>query len=222
LRAFNELFTAHGGNMKYFKAAILTIIFGITAFAQIKIPVINAVNSNCEYDFLQYQDEYGDDNWYNTETPIDVTASSSLKNSGSNIYNPENAHDFKLETAWVEGKPDQGIGESLTFTIKLRAPVYDHLTINGFRIANGYVKNKKLWLANSRIKAMTMLVNNKPYVDIYLNDFYGFQKVNFSDIKVPLNKKLLITFVINDVYPGDKFSDTSISQIEFDGSGYMD
>ncbi len=208
--------------MKYFKTAILIMILTITASAQINIPVIDAVNSDGEYDFNQYEDERGDDGWYNTETPVDVTASSSLKNSGPNTYNPVNAHDFKLETAWVEGKPDQGIGESLTFTIKLKAPIYNHLTINGFRIANGYVKDKKLWRANSRVKVMTMLVNNTPYAEINLNDFYGFQKINFPEIKVPVNKKLLITFVIKDVYPGDKYSDTSISQIEFEGSGYMD
>jgi hypothetical protein len=208
--------------MKYFKSVMLAMIFTITASAQSTIPVIIAENADNEYDFFQYNDQRGDDSWYNTGIPIDVKASSSLKNSEANTYNPINAHDFKLETAWVEGHPNQGIGESLIFIIKLKAPAYDHLTINGFRIANGYVKTKKLWQANSRVKVMTMLVDNSPYAKIHLNDFYGFQKVNFSDIKVPINKILLITFIIHEVYPGNKYSDTSISQIEFDGSGYMD
>lgn len=67
-----------------------------------------------------------------------------------------------------------------------------------------------------------MLVNDKSYAEIKLNDFYGFQKVSFKDIKVPYNKNLVIKFVITDVYPGEKYSDTSISQVEFTGSGVFD
>src|SRR5689334_11638913 len=45
----------------------------------------------------------------------DVTASSSHEGEGLNKYAVSNLEDFDIDTAWIEGKPDYGIGELISF-----------------------------------------------------------------------------------------------------------
>lgn len=210
--------------MKYIKFVTFIVLFLISCSpekSKIALTALSAVNMENGYDSYQYENVYEGDNWYNCEAEITISASSFLKSDGKNSYIPKNAHDGRRDTSWVEGKSDQGIGESITFTFKNVIHIYPNLTINGFIISNGYVKSKNLWLANSRIKSMKMVVNGKDFADIKLNDFYGFQQVNFTDVKLPLEQKTEIKFIITDIYPGEKYSDTSISDFAFLGNGWQ-
>jgi hypothetical protein len=53
-------------------------------------------------------------------------ASSVLKENGqpASFYGSDKAVDYDMNTAWCEGKPDDGFGESLELTFK---PVYTRL-----------------------------------------------------------------------------------------------
>lgn len=180
---------------------------------------ITAVKMDPGYNIPEYNERLGGDSWYDAGQQIAVAASSTLKSDGRNTYDPKNAHDFNLETAWVEGKNDQGIGESIAFIFSKNFDVHADLGVTGFRIANGYVKTKKLWEANSRVKKLKLYVNRKPYAVITLDDFYGFQTVRFNEIKLSRDIDTTFRFEILEVYPGKKYTDTSISQIEFLGTG---
>lgn len=222
--------------MKYIKFVTLIVLFLISCSPEKSNPtltvgstvnmgknnptlvVVSAVNMENGYD--SYESVYEGCNWYEAEADITISASSFLTNDGKNSYIPKNAHDGNRDTSWVEGKSDQGIGESITFKFMNVVRLYPNLTVNGFMISNGYVKSKNLWLANSRVKSMTMVVNGKDFADIRLNDFYGFQQVNFADVKLPLEQNIEIKFIVTDIYPGEKYSDTSISDFVFLGTGW--
>lgn len=45
----------------------------------------------------------------------DVSVSSFLKPEGGNSYDVGNLEDFRAKTAWIEGKPDYGIGEYILY-----------------------------------------------------------------------------------------------------------
>lgn len=201
------------------KIIIFLMLAILIPAVQAALQEITAENAEPGYNIPEYNERLGGDSWYDAGQQVTVTASSTLKSDGKNTYDAKNAHDFNLETAWVEGKKDQGAGESITFIFGKNFDVHANLAVTGFRIANGYVKTKKLWEANSRVKKMKMYVNGKPYAVINLNDHYGFQRVRFNAVKLSRETGTELKFEIMEVYPGNKYTDTSISQVEFSGTG---
>jgi len=205
--------------MKYLQTFLFVILAVITADAQKTLPELKAEFSGEEYNFKQIQEEQDGDSWYDGGQKVIVSASSTLAGDGKNSYIAANAHDSRTDTAWVEGKKDYGIGQSITFTFDRKSLEHDRFTVRGFSIANGYIKNKKLWGENSRIKTLKIYVDGKAAALVKLNDVYGFQSVNFSEIKLSRKKNVSIKFEIVEVYPGSRFADTSISEVRFFGGG---
>lgn len=159
--------------------------------------------------------------WYCGGGPKKVTASSFLKAQGSIGYEPQNAHDLNYGNAWVEGVKGYGVGEYLLYHFDGSAP-----RINKIIVVNGYVKSKKAWESNSRVKKIKMYIDDKPYAVLNLNDVRGEQHFSVELIgngdrgdRKALNSKpdWAIKFEIADVYKGSKFDDTVISEIYFDG-----
>ncbi|NLD36229.1 MAG: hypothetical protein GX654_05095 [Desulfatiglans sp.] len=63
--------------------------------------------------------DYQGCSWYCCGNTINAKASSSLKTTNSGItYRPENVCDLKFNIAWVEGKTDYGICESIERELK--------------------------------------------------------------------------------------------------------
>lgn len=152
--------------------------------------------------------------WYCGGGPNKVTASSSLKPSGELTYAGENAHDLYLKTAWVEGVPGYGIGEYLTYTFDNQSA-----RVTTVSIFNGYVKSKKIWRNNSRVRTLKMYVNDQPYAILQLEDTPACQNFELNDTLGHREdgKDLILKFEITDVYPGDKYDDTAITELFFDG-----
>ena len=145
-------------------------------------------------------------------------ASSTLKQQGKQDYKASNIHDLDFSTTWVEGAEGYGIGEWVEYTL----PAYNP-RITELLIANGYVRTKKLWEENSRVKVLDIEVNGKPFARIHLADIYALQSVKvphigYSDREHLEGKEpIRIHFIIREVYPGTKYQDTAISEIFFDG-----
>lgn len=152
--------------------------------------------------------------WYCGGEVLRVTASSHLKGTRRFNYKPANAHDFNHESVWAEGVKGQGIGESLTYEFAGACP-----RITTVKILNGHVKNAQAWRNNSRVKKLLMYYNGKPYAMLQLDDSRSLQTFDVGilgphDSAAP-NWKL--KFEIKEVYPGDKYDDTVISELFFDG-----
>ncbi len=162
--------------------------------------------------------------WYCGGGPDKVTASSFLKSDGDINYKPGNAHDLNYKHAWVEGVPGYGIGEHLLYHFIQGSP-----RITTVIIANGYVKSRKIWESNSRVKILKMYYNGKPYAILHLEDIMAEQKFSigtlgdgpsFHDEKEEEDKSKkgwTLKFEIIDVYKGKKYKDTAISELYFDG-----
>lgn len=165
-----------------------------------------------------YQDIYspGANSWWwyaNTGFPS-VRASSSLSSSGKYSYQAVNAFDANHDTAWVEGVEGQGIGEYLEYEFAGDCP-----RITTVKIMNGYVKNDRAWQENSRVKKLKMYYQGKPYAILDLEDSRSLQsfdvgKLGPHDEKAP---NWTLRFEILEVYEGDKYDDTVISELFFDG-----
>ena len=162
-----------------------------------------------------YQELYSSAcSWYCGGEILSVNASSHLAPIGNMTYEAGNAHDFDHERVWAEGVDGLGIGEYLEYEFPGNCP-----RITTVKILNGYVKNEMVWKDNARVKQLKMYYQGKPYAILDLEDTRNLQYFNVGvlgpyDADAP-NWKL--RFEILEVYEGEKYEDTVISELYFDG-----
>lgn len=201
----------------------MIILFMYLIFVQLQnIHEYTAVQQN-DSDYVGYIDDELEVlpgcSWYCGGSVEGFNASSILKSNRMLNYTPKNAHDFNLNTAWIEGKDDYGKGEYLEYIFDTRERGEHKLGITQIIIANGYKKNKELWKDNSRVKKLKMYLDEKHYCFINLVDCYEFQIVKIDTVMLPKKGIMKLKFEILDVYPGNKYKDTAITELLFDGVG---
>lgn len=167
----------------------------------------------CDDDWHAFK---GGCDWYcAAEMPI-MSASSELKPYKTISYGAQNAHDFNLDTVWSEGVEGYGLGETLTLTEDTE---YKSLGITHFEIINGYVKSEKLWQDNSRVKQFDVSLNGEFFKTLYLEDCMEVQSFEIGLLPFSLYDEIIFEFKIMSVYPGKKYQDTVITELELDGVG---
>ncbi|MFA9371791.1 MAG: hypothetical protein ACERIH_08785 [Labilibaculum antarcticum] len=154
--------------------------------------------------------EWGD-TWNSVAYPYKIEVSSELKTNSSSNYKSLNLKDNNLLTAWVPNCEKLGVGEKVTFYFRKNNP-----RVNTINVFNGYLKNKKLWTQNSRVKTMKMFVNEKEYATLKFKDQPACQVFKFESLQTK-DRDLIITLEILEIYPGSKWNDVAISEITFDG-----
>lgn len=180
------------------------------------------IYNNCDETYESYWDILGVGcSWYCGGGQDTISASSSLKPYKGINYSAKNIHDLSYKTAWIEGVPGYGIGEYVMYHFPPENP-----RITEIIIVNGYAKSQKAWKDNSRVKKLKMYVNDEPFAILNLEDsrqeqHFRFEPLGYGDRE---NWELLqekpwwtIKFEIVEVYKGDKYDDTAITQIYFDG-----
>jgi hypothetical protein len=151
--------------------------------------------------------------WYCGGGNYTIKASSSLPSAAGNSHAAKSANDLSYRTAWVEGKEDEGIGEYLDYFFKNQSP-----RITQIIISNGYVKSKTVWENNNRVKKLKLYVNGKPYGLLQLDDSRDDQVFEVGTLGRHKDEKdLVLRFEIVEVYKGNKYNDTAITEIYFDG-----
>lgn len=159
--------------------------------------------------------------WYCGGGGDTQTSSSELQPANGISYAAHNAHDLSYKTAWVEGASGYGIGEYLIYSFPPTNP-----RITKIIIVNGYAKSKKAWSENSRVKVLKMYVNEKPFAVLNLEDTrreqaFAFEPIGNSDRadwnRLKSGASWTMKFEIVDIYKGEKYDDTAITEIYFDG-----
>lgn len=135
-----------------------------------------------------------------------LCASSVLAPAQGNIYGPRNLTDGDDRTAWVEGNTGQGLGEFVVLEFDSTRAV------RGLTIRNGYDKNPDIFAKNSRVKDIELRFSSGDSIEATLKDQSGSQHVALSQ---PINAKW-IELIIRSVYPGTKYSDTTINELSVD------
>ncbi|MDQ7798904.1 MAG: hypothetical protein RDU76_08200 [Candidatus Edwardsbacteria bacterium] len=152
--------------------------------------------------------------WYCGGGPYKIISSSFHKPEHDIFYDGTNAHDFSYKTSWVEGKPGYGIGEYLEYSFKNDSP-----RLTNIIIFNGIIKSHQTWKYNTRVKLLEVFVNGSLYAILHLQDTRAAQKFKLPE---PLGRRkdgqdLVMKFVIKDIYKGEKYDDTAITELYFDG-----
>ena len=181
----------------------------------------------------QLDDLINGERWGFHSGPIGVPkAESTLISQGQN-YKVENIHDLDLTTAWIEGKPDFGIGESFTLEFDWKEDYEGFGKAYNFygviEIFNGYCKSEKHWIENSRIKTLKMFYDDRPVCLIELVDTWQYQRLDlrkffkepnfFPNGEINAKDGGKLKFEIMDVYKGTKYKDTALSEFVFESLG---
>ena len=228
-------------SMRKIVLILLTSLLSLTTWGQVRhirpdSTATIAYKSKAQYDALYALANSGDEranqildddvlywelyssvcSWYCGGEILSVNASSHLAPIGNMTYEAENAHDFDHERVWAEGVDGLGIGEYLEYEFPGDCP-----RITTVKILNGYVKNEKVWKENARVRQLKMYYLGKPYAILDLEDTRNLQYFNVGVLgHGPLDEDSTnwkLRFEILEVYEGEKYEDTVISELYFDG-----
>ncbi|MCD9146648.1 caspase family protein [Pseudophaeobacter flagellatus] len=136
---------------------------------------------------------------------VQLCVSSLLASQAGNSYVGGNLADNRPETAWIEGERGDGIGQTLRFAFQ--APTQ----INAILLANGYTKSPSVFAKNSRVRALRVQSSTGYDSSVRLLDQGAIQRLNIP----ALGPVTWITLTLQDVYPGSRYLDTAISEIQF-------
>lgn len=108
------------------------------------------------------------------------------------------------QASWVEGKADDGIGETVTFLFDKTA------RIHRIAIRNGYA-DSKFFPLNNRVKEIAFSAEGGVETVYTLKDTALWQEIDLKDTL----KGKKVTLKIVSVYRGAKWPDTALSGIKF-------
>lgn len=162
-----------------------------------------------------YEDLYaGYCSWYCGGEVLSVKSSSHLARQGSHTYEATNAHDFRHDCVWAEGVKGHGVGEWLEYEFAGGCP-----RITTVKVLNGHVRTPTTWRNNNRVKSLMVYYMGEPLAILDLEDSRSLQEFDVG-VLGPHDDKAAnwtLRFKILDVYPGEKYDDTVISELYFDG-----
>jgi|GEM_PF-3269261 len=122
---------------------------------------------------------------------------------------PASAIDGDYTTAWVEGVDGPGIGESLTLSFGVSTKLWD------IALLPGYFASLELWVANNRVKKVQITLSDGTSVTEEFEDVKQGLYVLFSDT----HQVEWIRLTIPEVYPGNHWDDTAISEVAINTGG---
>lgn len=122
----------------------------------------------------------------------------------------KNLFDGCLLTWWQEEQSGNGVGECIHIYLD------GEYTINEIFFTNGKVKNKSAYSENGRVKKLTMIAQKENSYSYELPDTYEVEGFSLQ-LEEPLITGELI-FQIDDIYEGDLYENTCITEIGLYGS----
>lgn len=138
--------------------------------------------------------------------PASVVATSELTPQAGSRYDAQNLLDGDGTTAWCEGTPDVGLGQEVQF--QFAAPV----TLQRVSVVNGYGKGDR-FESNARARDVQVITSDRWSDVATLRDDHSVQ-----DLPVPPTATTSYTVRIVSAYPGSRFSDLCLSDLDFYGS----
>ena len=136
-----------------------------------------------------------------------LSVSSQLTGKSSTVYGAAFLNDGDTSTPWEEGVEGDGIGEQITYEPEAGTK------LQVIRIYPGNGRSDKAFQENNRPKTITLEIDGKKQI-LNFDDaghFYTFSS------KKPVTAKQ-VKLIIDSVYPGSKWQDTCISEVEFYGT----
>ena len=136
------------------------------------------------------------------------SASSALRADRGGSYHPWAAIDGSRDTSWVEGATGPGIGQWIMLTFP------GTIEVDRIGLDVGYDRDADIFSANNRIKRATIIFSNGDQISVPLSDTRGMQMMASTRAPGPPVVTTFVKVVIDDVYPGSRYDDTCLAEIE--------
>lgn len=143
-----------------------------------------------------------------TASASSVLAPEQTEQFGLVRFDPGNALDQDLTTSWVEGVEGAGLGEQLVLAFP--RPI----SITRLGIDVGFDRDEPIFYANNRVRIARLGFSDGSAQTFEFLDQRGIQYIPIAAVTTTS-----IELVIVKVYPGLKFEDTPIAEVEV--WGYM-
>jgi hypothetical protein len=138
-------------------------------------------------------------------------ASSFLPTDRGGQYQPWMAMDEMLDTAWVEGVTGPGIDEWITLTFP------GTIEVHSISLDVGYDRDEDIFFANNRVRKVSLVFSTGEQIELELDDVRGMQTIPLVRAPGPNIETTFVTLIIRDIYPGTKYNDTCLAEIEIWG-----
>lgn len=219
---------------KMFLFTFIALLPFITISQELEIVKSTLIKESDDIYENSIEDYKNNEYWDIWTTPIGKAFSTTeLKPDGQLNYSINNISDYNLNTAWIEGEADYGIGEQFGFTFDFPentqyGSVYEFYGI--VNLFNGYCKSLETWQQNSRVRKLKVYYNDTPICIVELIDTWHFQHFDIGKFfKYKRDEKYMnapfeliqndkLTFEILDVYAGTKYKDVAIAEFMAQGA----
>ncbi|HEU5015580.1 MAG TPA: protein kinase [Roseiflexaceae bacterium] len=138
-----------------------------------------------------------------TASASSVLPAETLPTLGLVQYDPAKVLDGNPATSWVEGVAGPGLGEQLVLTFA--QPV----SITRIGVDVGFDREPKIFAANNRVRRATCRFSDGSTRTLEFQDHGGVQSLS-----LPATTTISLTIVIEAIYPGAKYDDTAIAEVE--------
>jgi len=144
----------------------------------------------------------------------EATASSSLASDRGGTYQPFSVLDGSLSTCWSEDARGDGIGEWVMLVFP------DSITVERVAVSVGYDRDEhdklhapEVFYDNNRLKKATVGFSGGEEVSLEFSDARGLQMRDVAPVTTTF-----VRIVIDEAYPGVKYDDTCLAEIQVWGT----
>jgi hypothetical protein len=137
-----------------------------------------------------------------------ASASSVLPSDRWGTYHAWSAIDSRLDSPWTEGVDGPGIGEWVMLTFPGKIEVW------AIGLDVGYDRDADIFYANNRIKRALLIFSNGEEVEVTFDDKQGMQMTVLARAPGPSIETTYVKVVIQEVYPGTRYDDTCLGEIQ--------
>lgn len=203
------------------KKLVLSVLLALSAncFSQREFEIILFDAAVNDFDVIG-EESYEKNNRVKEDITLKVKAevktTTKAEASVSDNYEAKNILDGNMKTCWISSA--DGKNEDIEIIIDLEEIEGINVAmINYIYFFNGDRKDYQTWKDYSRIKKVTMTVNDLPYGEIKFEDTYKQQSIDLDKFKVDRTRRSRIRFRIVDTYKGNKSAQVAVSDIQIVG-----
>jgi len=131
-----------------------------------------------------------------------VSASSHLTEDPADC-SPAAVVDGDIGTAWVEGVPGSGVGETLS--LEFIPP----LTVHNVALLPGYCASPEAWSANGRPARVRLELSDGTVLEQELPDTPSTAAIHLDEPR----RVRRLSLTILKAYPGERWDDTAVSEL---------
>lgn len=198
---------------------VLSVLLSFTAFSQREFEIILFDANVNDFDVIG-EEAYEKNNRVKEDITVKVKAevktTTKAEPSGGTTFDAANILDGNMKTCWLSTSTGQN--EDIEIVIDLEeAEGINVAVLSDIYFFNGCRKDYKTWKDYSRIKKVTMTVNDLPYGEIKFEDTYKQQSIDLDKFKIDRTRRCRIRFRIVDTYKGSVNNQVAVSDIQLIG-----